>query len=122
MFIFFFQPQPLHHSFLSVFGMPLQLLPGPVLRLRNIFVVVGRKMIHIGITSRELYIILQVVGKSQADDRLREISEKIFLGPKMQVCPCSPLITETSLVIISYPNLLNMFRMFCLGNQGTANE
>src|SRR4029077_16527134 len=49
----FLQPYPLHQFHLIVAGIPLKLLPGPMLGLGNITMTLRREIIYIRISSRQ---------------------------------------------------------------------
>lgn len=63
----FLQPEPLHNPYFFIAVMPLELLPGAVFRLGNIFMILRGEMMDIGITCGQLYIISNIISKSSPE-------------------------------------------------------
>lgn len=101
----FFQSYPLHEAERGVLAMPLQLLPGPVLRPGDIPVIIAREKIDKSVACGEFGIVVQIIGEAKAEHGNREIGEQIFPGTQMNIGPAAPFFTEAGLVEITSPNL-----------------
>lgn len=85
-----FEPQPLHQPRLFRSDKPLDLLPGAMFRLRNIFVVVARKMIDKTVARRQPHVVEKVKSQAGAEEELGRFFHKIFFQAKMDVRPRAP--------------------------------
>jgi hypothetical protein len=107
-----FEAYPLHQAGVRVLGVPLQLLPGAVLRLRDVLVAFCRKMVDVGVTGGGFRNIVNVIGKAEPRNALRQVLRKVFFRAQVQVGPNAELIGKTGLIEISEPQLF--YIRYCL--------
>jgi hypothetical protein len=92
----------------------LYLLPGAVFGLRNVFVVIGRKMIDESIAGGELGFIVEVPGGACTGNKNAWVFYQVLFGAKMKIGPEALFVGKSGLVEVAEPGL-GVFSYLFLG-------